>query len=87
MINYENSSEFGTSGYGLYEVLSVVDNLDEHDVELIINSNSGVTQTIFLNAIKTIQIYDNFAIFVGLNGIRDFLNLNNVLSMSLMGDV
>lgn len=69
-------------GFGVSEILKGLDK--KECSELVINSNSGTTQTIFLDYIKTIKIYNNFVIFIGLMGNHDFLNLNNVLSISIV---
>ena len=69
-------------GYGVAQILNGLDKTECS--ELVINSNSGTTQTIFLDYIKTIKIYNNFVIFIGLMGNHDFLNLNNVLSISIV---
>ena len=68
--------------FGNTEILKGLDK--KECSELVINSNSGTTQTIFLDYIKTIKIYNNFVIFIGLMGNHDFLNLNNVLSISIV---
>ena len=70
-------------GNGVSEILNDLDKTD--CLELVINSNSGTIQSIFLDSIKTIKIYKNYVIFIGLNENRDFLNLNNVLSISVVG--
>ena len=54
--------------------------------EMVINSNSGNTQKIFLDAINKIDIDNETVLFYGATGICDFLNLNNVLSISIIGD-
>ena len=57
------------------------------DKEVVINSNSGNTQTIFLNSIEKIVLGNETVLFYGENGVNDFLNLNNVLSVSIVGDL
>ena len=85
MVKIINHSGGSTLGCGLDQILRKSDSLFYvNGGELIINSNSGVTQNIFLGTIEKIQICDNYAIFYGLSGVRDFLNLENVLSISLM---
>ena len=84
MVKIINHSGGSTLGCGLDQILRKSDSLYVNGGELVINSNSGVTQNIFLGTIEKIQICDNYAIFYGLSGVRDFLNLENVLSISLM---
>lgn len=72
-------------GHGLYELLQNLDNLN--GLELLITSNSGITETIFLDSIKTMKIYKNYVVIFGLNENRVFLNLNNVLSVSIVGEI
>lgn len=86
MVNILDCCESGSLGYGLYEILNGDDNTVENtERELVINSNSGACQTVFLNLIETIVIYNKIAIFEGYNGIKDLLNLENVLSMTVRG--
>ena len=56
------------------------------DKELVINSNSHNPQRIFLDSIDEIIIHDDSVIFNGDNGVKDFLNLNNVMSISIVDD-
>ena len=85
MVKIINHSGGSTLGCGLDQILSKSDGLFYvNGGELVINSNSGVTQNIFLGTMEKIKICDNYAIFYGLSGVRDFLNLENVLSISLM---
>ena len=74
-----------SSGLALCRLLSNYEDLD--DKELLINSNSGNTQTIFLDCIEKMEIYDESVLFHGKNRINDFLNLKNVLSISIVGDL
>lgn len=84
MVKIINHSGGSTLGCGLDQILRKSDSLYVNGGELVINSNSGVTQNIFLGTMEKIKISDNYAIFYGLSGVRDFLNLENVLSISLM---
>ena len=74
-----------SSGVALCRLLSSFEDLD--DKEFVINSNSSNTQTIFLDCIEKMEIYDESVLFHGKNGINDFLNLNNVLSISVIGEL
>ena len=70
MVKIINHSGGSTLGCGLDQILRKSDGL------FYVNGGLGT--------IEKIQICDNYAIFYGLSGVRDFLNLENVLSISLM---
>ena len=83
LVIVDNSSEntLGKTVYRLFEKYPVL-----NGKEIIINSNSGTTQTVFLDAIEKVVIYNQSMIFYGIAEADDFLNLNNVLSLSIVGE-
>lgn len=84
MLVYSDLSSMGSLGHGLMKMLIDIGDLD--DLQLIIISNSKANEIICLDSVNSIKIYDDCAIFYNNSGIREFLNLNNVLSMSLVSD-
>ena len=82
MVVYTDLSELRSLGHGFRLMLDEMDNLDE--LQLVIISNSKANEIICLDSVKFIRIYNDCAIFVNRSGIHEFLNLKNVLSMSLV---
>ena len=85
MVNYFNFSDRDSLGYGFDRVMDRGMGLDDStSAELIVNTTAGFNQVIFLDEIETIKIYNKYVIFVCFNEEnRIFLNLENVLSISL----
>ena len=54
--------------------------------ELVLNSNNGKMQSVFLDNIESIEICEEGVLFYGKNGTNDFLNLENILSITILGD-
>ena len=84
MVVYSDLSSMGSLGHGFKMIIDEIDDLT--GLQLVIISNSKADEVICLDSVKYIRIYDNCAVFVNNSGIREFLNLKNVLSMSLIGD-
>lgn len=85
MLKLVNKFENNSIGMTLWHLLRGYEDLT--DKELVINSNSDKQQDIFLGCIKRIEIYDESVIFYGESEINDFLNLKNVLSISIVSDL
>ena len=85
MIDLVNKNTKNSLGMSLWRLLRGYDDLT--DKELVINSNSSNKQTIFLDCIKKIEVHDESVLFYGKYKINDFLNLKNVLSISIVGDL
>ena len=83
MLVLDNSTD-NTLGKNLHNLFEKYNPLT--DKELIINPNSRNQKRIFLDSIDEIIIHDESVIFNGINGVKDFLNLNNVLSISIVND-
>lgn len=63
----------------------LLDNLDDlSNKKLVINSNSGKSQEVYLNSIETLILFDEAILIFGKNGNNSFLNLKNVLSIIIL---
>lgn len=82
MIEIVDDSDSKTLGESVAFLLEKFEDLDSK--ELVINSNSGHTQNIFLECMERLVVDDENIIFYGKTGNCDFLNLNNVLSISVV---
>ena len=83
MLVQDNSAD-NTLGKTVNKLFENHQTLD--DKELVINPYSYKSQTIFLDSIDEIIIHDDSIILNGSNGVRDFLNLNNIISISIVDD-
>ena len=84
MEGYFNFSDNDSLGHGLDVILNGGEHLD--GLTLVIISYLGNKHDLDLDSVESIKIYNDGAVFIEKNGYREFLNLKNVLSVSLIGD-